>query len=188
MILSDRSIKNLIDDGTIGAYNSDGSNMYIGPSSLDLHLDNKALILDLDKKDAINVKDPEINKRFKNYSGWDEITINPGEFYILHTKERLSFPRDIAGFIQGRSSLARLGINIHAAGFFDPGFSGTATLEVTNFTSVPITIPANTRIAQMVFVKLDQPVEVDYSQKSDRKYMGQNDPTLTKIYKDYEEN
>lgn len=182
MILSDKLIKEEIVNHRIKI--AGVNDLYIGPSSLDLHLDNKAMILKHSNQ-AIRT-DEDCSERFEEYSDWDEITIYPGEFYILHTKEFMSFPRDVAGFIQGRSSIARLGINVHAAGFFDPGFAGTATLEVTNFTNVPITIPKDTRICQMVFLRVDGEVDVDYSQKKDSKYMGQCAPKLTEIQKDYE--
>lgn len=190
MILGDTHIKDLISTvNLIDAEKSTNDAVYVGPSSLDLHLDNKAKILRKPSHgwlvDPIHITDPALIGRFDEYNGWDDITIFPGEFYILHTKEYLRFPKDLAGFIQGRSSLARLGINIHAAGFFDPGFEGTATLEVTNFTSVPIIIPQNTRIAQMVFMRAEG-VDIDYSQKKDHKYLGQNEPQLTRVFDDHE--
>lgn len=195
MLLSDKTIRDLVSQGFVGYPKGIGitgiDNPYIGPSSVDLHLDNKAKILDIKKvgKDTkpINISDPKLVDLFTEHNDWKEITIHPGEFYLLHSKEILTFPDDIAGFIQGRSSIARLGINIHAAGFFDPGFHGSATLEVTNFTSVPITIPAGTRIAQMLFVQVDQPVGVNYRDKKDSKYFGQSEPTITKSFQDYEQ-
>ena len=133
MILSDVEIKEAIDKKQIGVY---GWNpLYIGPCSIDLHLDNKAMILkqgeEFTRTLRIDRKE-ESAKMFEEYNDWEELTIYPNEFYILSTIERISFPRDVCGFIQGRSSIARMGLNIHAAGFFDVGFSGTATLEVTN--------------------------------------------------------
>ena len=80
------------------------------------------------------------------------------------------------------SSLALLGLNIHAAGFFDPGFEGQATLEVSTFTDVPIKIYSETRICQMVFVKTSEPTTVSYSEKG--KYQNQIGPTLSKSYED----
>ena len=182
MILSDKSIKESLRCRELEIVGE--LPLYIGPSSVDLHLDNKALILKKDSAEGIHF-DQDPSDRFQEYNDWEEITIYPGEFYLLHTKEWIKFPRNIAGFIQGRSSIARLGINIHAAGFFDPGFCGTATLEVTNFTQVPITIPAGTRIAQMVFMEVDKDVMISYAEKKDSKYQGQKSPVISKINKDY---
>ena len=102
----------------------------------------------------------------------------------MSTKETLTFSNSIAGFLQGRSSVARIGLNIHAAGFFDPGFSGTATLEVTNFTQITIILYENMRICQMVFVKVAIPSSDNYGIRKESKYQGQKGPTLSKIHED----
>jgi len=189
MVLSDREIKECIRSGAIEV--SGVEELYIGPSSLDLHLDNKAMILDPTKitEDHINLSDKEkIAKLFTAFNGWDDICIMPGEFYLLSSVERIKFADNVVGFIQGRSSIARVGINIHTAGYFDAGFEGTATLEVTNFTRQPISIPKNTRICQMVFARMKEPAEIPYSKKKDSKYQQQTGPTITSVYQDYEKN
>ena len=187
MMLSDGEIKEALLNGQIVI--SSDEELYIGPSSLDLHLDNVAKVLpagtDFNKKVYADKKD-EIAGMFVEMNGWDEITINPNEFYILSSKERIKLPANIAGFLQGRSSIARIGLNIHAAGFFDPGFEGTATLEVTNFTTHPIVLPKGIRICQMVFMRTGKSCEVPYDQKKDSKYMGQTGAVLTKIDKEYD--
>lgn len=181
MILSDVEIKEALKNGEIKIEGVD--DLYIGPGSVDLHMDDKAKILFSSR--PIYLKE-DCSSHFRDIDIYEDITIHPGEFYVLSTKERLTFSGGIAGFIQGRSSLARLGINIHAAGFFDPNFSGTATLEVTNFTKAPIRIPKNTRICQMVFIRTGKQAECGYDKKKDSKYQNQSGPTLTKINKDYE--
>lgn len=185
MLLSDHDIKIEMDKGEIIIIGSD--ELYIGPSSVDLHLDNVSKILTRGVDRTIYVG-KDASKEFIEQSDWDEITIHPGEFYILSTIEKITLGDDIAAFVQGRSSIARLGINIHAAGFIDPGFSGNITLEVTNFTSVPIVIPKNTRICQLVFMYTCSPCDVPYNMKKDSKYMNQAGPTLTEIHKDYGKN
>lgn len=186
MILSDVEIKEALEKEDLKIEGVE--DLYVGPSSVDLHLDNTALILDKTKTEGIKSirTDKDSSEYFTEHKDWKEITIYPDEFYILSTREKLTFNSSIAGFIQGRSSIARLGINIHNAGFFDPNFSGTATLEVTNFTRIPITIPADTRICQMVFIRTGKSSENGYHKKKDSKYQGQSGPTLTKIHKDYD--
>ena len=164
MILSDGEIKKALASGELEITGYDP--LHIGSCSVDMHLDNKAMVLDSEKMDPVKNPDSQGYLRvdqktrsadkFTRYDGWEEITIYPGEFYILSSAERFKFSDSIVGFIQGRSSIARMGINIHAAGFFDVGFEGTATLEVTNFTKYPIVIPKHTRICQMVFVPITQ--------------------------------
>lgn len=180
MILSDRDIRKELAKGNLF---SGDKELYIGPSSVDLHLDNKAWILVPSNSDEIMDCKQDNSKFFESYDNWDNLVIHPGEFYILSTNEKVILPDNIAGFLQGRSSLARLGLNIHAAGFFDPGFSGNATLEVSNFTNIPIKIYPGMRICQMVFVYTYGPAS-GYKGKSDAKYSGQSGPTLTKIHLD----
>jgi dCTP deaminase len=188
-ILSDIEIKEAMAVGEIEVYNPANLPLYVGPSSLDLHLDNKAMILDKDKfveGEMMSFAEKEKSAdKFTAYDGWDELIIYPGEFYILSSVEKIKFADNVVGFIQGRSSIARMGINIHAAGYFDAGFEGTATLEVTNFTNYPIKIPKHTRICQMVFARTGKPAEIPYSKKKDSKYQGQSGPTITSIHKDY---
>lgn len=192
MILSDYDIGTAIDKGEI-KIESDLP-LYLGPCSVDLHLDNKAFILSekkmLELPEGDRMLDIAHKERakdlFEEYSGWDGIIIHPGEFYILSSVEKITFDKSTVGFIQGRSSIARMGLNIHAAGFFDAGFSGTATLEVTNFTKYPIHIPKHTRICQMVFARTETPCMVSYAQKVDSKYQGQSGPTLSEVHQDHE--
>lgn len=188
MLLSDHDIKIEMQKGEIIIEGSDA--LYIGPSSVDMHLDNVSKILtrELENTGHSIYVGEDSSEAFKEHSDWDEITIHPGEFYILSTVEKITLGDDIAAFVQGRSSIARLGINIHAAGFIDPGFSGNITLEVTNFTSIPIVIPKNTRICQLVFMYTCSPCDVPYNMKKDSKYMNQTGPTLTEIHKDYGKN
>jgi dCTP deaminase len=187
MILSDGEIRDAISKGEIKISGVDDP--YIGPSSLDLHLDGHAQIMHVhpngrDEK-SITLEDKDlIDQRFDEFSGWDEITIYPGEFHLWSTIEELEFADWIAGFIQGRSSIARIGLNIHNAGFFDPGFKGTATLEVSNLTPYPITIKRGTRICQMVFERTGRPSTTPYRWKKDAKYFGQHGATKTKVYED----
>ena len=89
--------------------------------------------------------------------------IHPGEFVLGSTVEWVELPDDIVARIEGKSSLGRLGLIVHAtAGFVDPGFSGTLTLEITNLTRVPIVLWPGKPIAQLSFMALDRPAERPY--------------------------
>lgn len=196
-ILSDTEIHVAIAKGELQI--KGWTDLYVGPSSLDMHLDNKAMILD-DKKVTYSIIEAEdgikktgidaSDKRkssdlFSPHNGWDFIILYPREFYLLSTVESIKFPNDIVGFIQGRSSIARIGINVHNAGYFDAGFEGTATLEVTNLTNYPIKLAKHTRICQMVFARTGEPASIPYHMKRDQKYQGQQGPTLTGAHKDF---
>ena len=84
--------------------------------------------------------------------------IHPGEFCLGRTLEWVELPDDIVARIEGKSSLGRLGLIVHAtAGFCDPGWKGTLTLELNNLTRVPIKLYPGLPIAQLSFMTLDRP-------------------------------
>lgn len=186
-MLSDRNIYSAIKDGKIKVGGVEGK-VAIGPASVDLHLDNKAQILQATNMSEMEGRVLDIkkdnSKSFHQYNGWHRLIIKPGDFYVLSTIEKIELNSLHSGFVHGRSSLARLGLNIHMAGFVDPGFCGNITLEVTNFTKIPIVIYHGTRIGQMTFMKLDSPSEIDYGSKLDSKYQGQEGPTLSRSNED----
>ncbi len=178
-LLSDRDIKKSLKNKELII--TGHKPLYIGSSSVDLHLSNVVKILTDDNK-PIDTKRKEtiVFKKWK----FKKLVIFPEEFYIVSTKEKIVFPNNIAGFLQGRSSMGRLGLNVHCAGYFDVGFSGTATLELTNFTKKPIILYAGMRICQMVFIRTESPAQMSYAQKKDSKYFGQIEPEESKIYED----
>src|ERR671923_281211 len=89
--------------------------------------------------------------------------IHPGEFCLGRTEEWVELPDDVVARIEGKSSLGRLGLVVHAtAGFCDPGWKGTLTLELANFNSVPIILRPGLPIAQLSFMTLDRPAERPY--------------------------
>jgi dCTP deaminase len=107
----------------------------------------------------------------------------PGEFILGSSVETFSFPNDLAGELTGKSSIGRLGLQVHAtAGFFDPGFNGTATLEISNLARVPIKLWPDMLIAQMRFVSLSRPSEWAYGHESrNSHYQGQSGPTPSRL-------
>lgn len=113
-----------------------------------------------------------------------EVTIRPGEFMLAATLERIQLPRDLVGQLGGKSSLARLGLMVHAtAGYIDPGFSNppaTITLELCNLGPRPIILTAGMPIAQLIFTRTN-PCEVSYSERKGARYNGQQ-PAAPSLY------
>lgn len=181
MILSDGEIREEMDKGTIQISGCD--ELYIGPSSIDLHLDNKSMVMN-DRTRPIKLFN-ENAMLFHQYDGWSEIMIRPNAFYLLSTVEKIKLSDGIVGFVQGRSSIARAGIKVQDAGFCDAGFEGTITLEVNNFTSCPIIVEKGTRICQLIFARMGKDAIVPYWKKKDQKYQGQSGPTLSRIERDH---
>lgn len=92
----------------------------------------------------------------------DSGLIQPGEFLLASTLEVVLLPSHIVGRIEGKSSWARRGLIIHTAGFVDPGFRGTLTLEITNLSAKPLYLKRFDLIAQIAFSYLDRPAVNPY--------------------------
>jgi dCTP deaminase len=192
MILSDRDIRSLIQSGEIGIEAPDKKYLQnIGPSSLDLRCGNHFKLYEHTKFPLLDPADPET---FKNCSRMLEINkkgepfiVQPNDFVLGVTLEKITLPNNLVARVEGRSSLGRLGIIVHStAGFVDPGFSGTITLEITNINRMPVALYPGMRVCQLAFETLTSPAEVDYSQKKTQKYQGQVFPEESRITKDPE--
>lgn len=152
MILSDKTIRRMIDDGNI-RIRPDIREEQIQPASLDVRLGQQ-------------IYDPS---RDETYIDCDKLILEPGRAYLGHTMDEVSLPLDVAAQLTGRSSLGRKGIIIHkTAGWIDPGFSGEITLELYNFSDSAVELDVGSRIGQLVFFRLDQ-----ISHGYDGQYQGQ---------------
>lgn len=184
MILSDRDILKRIEKGEIVIEPFERKNLQ--PSTVDLHLFDEIRVFNSFKTGVIDLKEKvEASQVVK--IGEDGLVIHPGEFFLGSTEERIVLPNDIAAKLEGRSSLGRLGLIIHAtAGYVDPGFSGWLTFEISNLSRLPIKIYAGMRIAQICFFQMSSEVLNPYGSKSlGSKYQGQKGPTASKIWMDF---
>lgn len=109
-----------------------------------------------------------------------EIIIKPHSFLLATTMEYIELPNYLTAFVEGRSSVGRIGLFIQNAGWIDPGFKGRITLELYNANSLPIKLKAGRRICQLVFCKMDQSSQMPYQGK----YQGQMQTTGSKISQD----
>lgn len=163
--LPDHEIRRRINDGdlVIRPLNLDTQ---LQPASVDLRLgDNYRWLGDMKEQTAKN----------------GQIEFAPGETYLATTIETVAIPRDLKATLWGRSSVARLGLEIHIAGFIDPGFQGQITLEVTNESPTPTTVDVGSRICQLSFDRLSAPVETSYKEKDDAKYVDQEGATPSRF-------
>ena len=95
----------------------------------------------------------------------DSIILRPHSFILATSQEYVSLPDDLTAFVEGRSSIGRMGLFIQNAGWIDPGFEGQITFELFNASDVPIQLTADSRIAQLVFVKMSNPCRRPYKGK-----------------------
>ncbi len=183
MLLSDRDIKSEIDKGRVVLEPYD-LNM-IQPSSVDVRLDRLFRTFENHKYAHIDPAEnqPELTREVA-VVGNDPFILHPGEFVLGSTYEVITLPDDIAGRLEGKSSLGRLGLLTHStAGFIDPGFSGHVTLELSNVATLPIKLWPGMKIGQLCLFRLESPAEHPYgSAVYGSRYQGQRGPTPSKAY------
>lgn len=165
MILSDKTIKAKIKSKEIkiDPFNEED----VQPTSYDLHLGNSILIFDEQKHQVIDVKEP-VNDKMKRIElkDGDPYVLMPGAFILANVKEITGVDKKHVGRLEGKSSIGRLGLIIHAtAGFLDPGNELRMTLEMANLSPLPIKIYAGMKIAQIAFEEVDKAVENPYGSK-----------------------
>ncbi len=174
MVLSDKSIKKLIDRGELII--DPLSPEQIQCSSVDLRLGKE--FARYSSGSLIDVKLGSGNLKIEKVREF--IDIKPKEFLLATTVEYVKLPPDLTAFVEGRSSLGRLGLFIENAGWVDAGFEGQITLELYNANDVPIRLYVGMRICQLVFARLDaRPVNTYRG-----KYRGQRGVTPSRISMD----
>jgi len=176
MILSDRTLKQLVLNKDLVVEPITGES--IQPASIDCRLGNHFLVVEDFNMKTIDL-DSEI--MYRQYEG-KEITLPPHTFLLATTMEWIKLPPYLTAFVEGRSSVGRLGLFIQNAGWVDPGFEGNITLELYNANSLPIQLHAGRRICQLVFCKMDQTAERPYRGK----YQGQHRTVGSRIFMDPE--
>lgn len=188
MVLSDKDIKDCILKGIIGITPKPDFTKQLGSCSLDLRLGNtfrvfehsKNPYLDPTKKDYTN----EITTQVKVKKG-DSFVMQPGDFVLAVTMEKLRIPNNLLGRLEGRSSLGRLGIVVHStASVFDPGWDGKCVLELGNLGRMPVALYPEMRICAMTFEQLSSPSQNPYNKKKFAKYKFQNGPQESRYSED----
>ena len=183
MLLSDRDIKAEINAGRVKVEPFDGA--MIQPSSVDVRLDRFFRVFENHKYSVIDpsIEQPDLTRQVAVEAN-EEFILHPGEFVLASTYEIITLPDDIAGRLEGKSSLGRLGLLTHStAGFIDPGFSGHITLELSNVANLPVKLFPGMKIGQLCLIKLSSPAENPYgSALYGSRYQGQRGPTASKSW------
>jgi dCTP deaminase len=183
VLLSDRDIKAEISAGRVKVEPFDGA--MIQPSSVDVRLDRFFRVFENHKYSVIDpsIEQPDLTREVAVEAN-EEFILHPGEFVLASTYEVITLPDDIAGRLEGKSSLGRLGLLTHStAGFIDPGFSGHITLELSNVANLPVKLFPGMKIGQLCLIKLSSPAENPYgSALYGSRYQGQRGPTASKSW------
>jgi dCTP deaminase len=186
MVLSDRTIRRLLDEGRIGI--DPYAEELLQPSSVDVRVDRLFRVFRNSRYPFIDVKrEMEDLTELVEVDGGEPFILHPGEFVLGSTLERITLPDDLVARLEGKSSLGRLGLLIHStAGFIDPGWDGHVTLELSNVANLPITIYYGMKIGQLSFVQLTEPAEHPYGTGTlGSKYQGQAGPTPSRYWKNF---
>lgn len=162
MILSSTTLRTLINRGELIINGPQPLN--VQPASIEMHLSNRVV-----RRVGRTIQATE------DYEDGAPVSIRPGEFILASTQETVGIPATLVGKVEGKSSWARRGLLVHVtAGFIDPGFHGTITLEIVNLSSVNIYPRVGQRIAQLAVHRLDSEPEHLYgSPELGSHYQGQ---------------
>lgn len=176
MILSDLTLKKMIQSRELVV--EPLTEESVQPASVDCRLGNHFLVVE-----DFNMKTIDLDSEiiYREYEG-ETITLPPHSFLLATTMEWVKLPNDLTAFVEGRSSIGRLGLFIQNAGWVDPGFEGNITLELYNANSLPIQLHAGRRICQLVFCKMDQAAANPYRGK----YQGQRRSVGSRVFRDKE--
>ncbi len=190
MILSDQDILARLAKGDLVVDPLDDPDLQVQPASIDLRLGDEFLVFR-------NPHIPFIDPRAHDVAGLTEkvkveagrtFILHPGEFVLGTTHERVRIPADLVAKVEGRSSLGRLAVVVHAtAGFVDPGFEGHITLELSNLGRVAVALHPGMRISQIALHQMSGPAARPYgSPGRGSKYQGQRGPVASRIGADRE--
>ena len=183
MLLSDRDLRAEIEAGRVALEPYDPA--MVQPSSVDVRLDRLFRTFENHRYPHIDpsVEQPDLTRLVETAPD-EAFVLHPGEFVLASTYEVITLPDDIAGRLEGKSSLGRLGLLTHStAGFIDPGFSGHVTLELSNVATLPIMLWPGMKIGQLCLFRLSSPAEHPYgSSVYGSRYQGQRGPTPSKSF------
>ena len=183
MVLSDRTMREQLLAGRIRLEPLDADD--IQPSSVDLHLGARFQVFRSSRYPYIDpAMDQDGLMELVEATAEEPFVLHSGEFVLGTTVERLALPDDIVARLEGKSSLGRLGLLIHStAGYIDPGWDGTLTLELSNVANLPIVLTPGMPIGQVSFMFLTTPVDRPYGSPGLRsRYQGQSEPTASRAH------
>ena len=183
MLLSDQDLRKEVESGRLHLDPFDVE--MVQPSSIDVRLDRFFRVFNNTKYTHIDpsIQQDDLTSLVETPEG-EPFVLHPGEFVLGSTYELVTLPDDLAGRLEGKSSLGRLGLLTHStAGFIDPGFSGHITLELSNVANLPIALHAGMKIGELCLFKLASPAEHPYgSKQAGSRYQGQRGPTPSRAY------
>jgi dCTP deaminase len=190
MILSDTDILARLREGDLVIDPLADVDQQVQPASVDLRLGSEFLEFQRTNIPCIHpTREGEVSEYIAEtvVDDGDEFILHPGDFVLGTTRERVEIPHDLVANVEGRSSLGRLAVVVHAtAGFVDPGYRGQVTLELSNLGTAPVALTPGMRVSQLVFTELSSPADRPYGTDRGSKYQDQQGPQASRIGDDPE--
>lgn len=184
MILPDHEIRKLLKEGKLVIEPLDEPERIQG-ACVDLSLGTEFRVFRHTEEAFIDSRDPKEYTDFVKKEDGKPFIIHPGEFVLGITRERVRIPDDMAAYVDGRSSLGRLGLTAHiTSGYVDPGFEGRLVLEISNLGKMPVILYPGMKVCKILFFRLTSPCEVPYNKRPDAKYHNQDTVGQSKIHED----
>ena len=187
-VLSDHDIREELEAGTL-IVTPIGEDA-LQPASIDIRLDREFRVFRNHRESFIDPRRPvEELTEVETVEDDEAFVLHPGEFVLGSTLERVALPNNLVARVEGKSSLGRLGLLVHAtAGYVDPGWDGHLTMELSNVANLPIKLYFAMKIGQLSFLQLRTPADRPYGSPGlHSKYQGQTGPTASRGWTDYEE-
>ena len=187
MILPDHEIRKMISEGRVVVEPID-MDIQIQPAGIDLRLGNEFRVFKSTSCPYIDTKN-FTNDYTETVQRDDDCAfiVHPGEFILGTVREYIKIPGDLMGSVDGRSSLGRLGISIHAtSASINPGWEGRFVLEITNIGRAPVAIYPGMRIAKLTLHRLSSPAEKPYGTMGGEKYQKQEGASKSRIHEESE--
>lgn len=183
MIIPDHEIRKLLKEGKIKIEPLE-TEKQVQSACIDLRLGDKFKVFRHTQEPFIDSKNPKEYLEEMDTRG-EPFILHPKEFILGITRERITLPSDMVAYVDGRSSLGRLGITAHiTSGWVDPGFSGKLVLEVSNLGKMPVKLFPGMRICKLILIKLTSPSEMPYNIRADAKYKNQEEIIQSKIHEE----
>ncbi len=176
MILSDKTILRMLRENTLSI--SPFEETQIQPASVDIRLGDTFSIVEDSSTGIITLENEIMYKTIRS----DTYILLPNQFVLATTMEYFDLPNNLTAFVEGRSSLGRMGLFIQNAGWVDPGFKGEITLELYNANRCAIELKVGRRVGQLVFAEMDEVALNPYNGK----YQGQKGATGSRVFLDVE--
>ena len=185
MILSDRDILRAMEEGRIKISPEPDLSRQLGSVSVDFRLGTTFMVFEHSRHSFIDPRHPQsIGEAMRTIEVSEEepFIMQPGDFALANTIENLELADDLLGRMEGRSSIARLGITVHStAAVFEPGWVGTATMELSNLGRMAVALYPGMRICAFSFQQVSAAVMTPYRNKIGNKYAGQMTPRASRL-------